>query len=600
VIAFLQPLALLGLMIAAVPPLLHLIGRKVPPIIPFPALRYLRETERKHSRRLRLRNLLIMLLRTLAIALIALAAGRPVARVDVGGGHAPTAVAVVLDNSLSSGAIVGGRRVLDELADRAGAVLGRASSADHLWLVLADAVPRRVTIPEATSVLDTVRPWPVYMDVSRAVRAASDAMVDDPIPAREIVLISDMQLTALGDPVEVDGRLLVWEPPPPYTDNRGLDSVWAEPPVWSPSGQVLGVIGGSATTPAAVRLLTGESDIAHAFGAPGDRIVLAGEAPEFGWHVLSVRLDPDELRADDSRELALYVAQPAAVTVTPGAGQFVVEGVRVLVDAGRAREGGDVTIGDRPTLSKTIVFPPDDPALVGAANRALESRGVPWRFGDLVEGEWAIGEGLEAAEGAAVFRRRRLEGSGTVVTRLAGEPWIVRSGEIVIVGSRLDEAWTALPVTAGFIPFLDYLVNRIAARQVSIMTPEPGRAVEAPPEAEALVLPGGPLPVGTDRRIATPLLPGVYFAIGASGDTVGAVEVNHDARESRLEPATARAISATFGTHAAMLDAAGIDRELFRGARRADLTGVFLLLALAAAVAEIAIATMTGGRGTEE
>jgi hypothetical protein len=183
---------------------------------------------------------------------------------------------------------------------------------------------------------------------------------------------------------------------------------------------------------------------------------------------------------------------------------------------------------------------------------------------------------------------------------LAGEPWIVRSGEIVIVGSRLDEAWTALPVTAGFIPFLDYLVNRIAARQVSIMTPEPGRAVEAPPEAEALVLPGGPLPVGTDRRIATPLLPGVYFAIGASGDTVGAVEVNHDARESRLEPATARAISATFGTHAAMLDAAGIDRELFRGARRADLTGVFLLLALAAAVAEIAIATMTGGRGTEE
>lgn len=599
-IAFLQPLALLGLMVAAVPPLLHLIGRKVPPIILFPALRYLRETERKHSRRLRLRNLLIMLLRTLAIALIALAASRPVARVDVGGGHAPTAVTIVLDNSLSSGAIVDGRRVLDALVERARSVIDRASAADHLWLVLADAVPRRVTIPEASAVLDTVRAWPVHLDLSRAVLAGSDAMVDDPIPAHEIVLISDLQLTALGDPVETEARVLVWKPPPPYTENRGLDSVWAEPPVWSPSGQVLGVIGGSATTPAAVRLLTGESDIAHAFGAPGDRIVLSGQAPEFGWHVLAVRLDPDELRADDMRQLALYVARPAAVRVTPGAGPFVAEGMRVLEEAGRAREGDDVTVGDRPTLSKTIVFPPEDPALVGDANRALESRGVPWRFGEVVDGEWAIGDRIEAAEGAAVYRRRRLDGTGVIIASLAGEPWIVRSGDIVIVASRLDEDWTSLPITAGFIPFLDFLVNRIAARQVSIVTPEPGRAVELPPEAEALVLPGGPLSVGTDRRITTPLVPGVYFAIGASGDTVGAVEVNHDARESRLDPAPGRAVAATFGGDAAILDAAGMDRELFRGARRADLTGLFVVLALCAAVAEIAVATLTGGRATEE
>ena len=114
-IAFLQPLALLGLIAASVPPLLHLLARRLPPVVPFPAVRYLSETERKHSRRLKLRNLLLLILRMLLIILIALAASRPVARIPIGGAHEPAALGIVVDNSLSSGAVVDGSRVLDEL-----------------------------------------------------------------------------------------------------------------------------------------------------------------------------------------------------------------------------------------------------------------------------------------------------------------------------------------------------------------------------------------------------------------------------------------------------------------------------------------------------
>ena len=70
-ISFLQPLALFGLVAAGLPTLLHLLGRRLPPVVIFPAVRYLTETEREHSRRLRLRNLLLLVLRTLAIALLA-------------------------------------------------------------------------------------------------------------------------------------------------------------------------------------------------------------------------------------------------------------------------------------------------------------------------------------------------------------------------------------------------------------------------------------------------------------------------------------------------------------------------------------------------
>src|SRR6478735_514047 len=96
--------------------------------IEFPAVRYLVRAEREHSRDLRLRNLLLMILRVAAVLLIALAAAHPIIRV-AGAGHAPTALAVVLDNSLSTSAVVGGRPVLQ-----------RASASDRLWLITADGV----------------------------------------------------------------------------------------------------------------------------------------------------------------------------------------------------------------------------------------------------------------------------------------------------------------------------------------------------------------------------------------------------------------------------------------------------------------------------
>ena len=65
--SFLHPLALLGLAAAAIPALLHLLQRRTPPELEFPPLRYLSEAERQSARRLKLRHLLLLLLRTALI-----------------------------------------------------------------------------------------------------------------------------------------------------------------------------------------------------------------------------------------------------------------------------------------------------------------------------------------------------------------------------------------------------------------------------------------------------------------------------------------------------------------------------------------------------
>ncbi|MFL5582668.1 MAG: BatA domain-containing protein, partial [Gemmatimonadaceae bacterium] len=149
---FIAPLWLALGLAAAVPLLLHLMRRRIGTRVVFPAARYLERAEREHSRRLRLRNLLLMALRVLLVLAVAAAAARPVGRV-AGAGHAATAMALVLDNSLSTAVVVDGRPVLDRLREAARAALGRAAEGDRLWLVTADG---RVVGGSRATLLDAV------------------------------------------------------------------------------------------------------------------------------------------------------------------------------------------------------------------------------------------------------------------------------------------------------------------------------------------------------------------------------------------------------------------------------------------------------------
>lgn len=589
-IGFLQPLALLGLAAAAIPILLHLIGRRLPPTVVFPAVRYLTATEREHSQRLKLRNLLLLILRTAIIVLLVLAASRPVLRVGAGMSHPPTALAIVVDNSLSSGAVVGGQRVLDVLIERGRHVISRTSAGDQVWLTLADGVPRRVGRGEAATILDSLTPWPVRLDLAEAVRVSARTVADAGLAGQEVVVLSDLQRTALPAGAVPAVRVLVWQPPttPP---NRGVDSAYAEPPVWSPEGAVVASVSDAVGEPTAVRLTSDGRDVARTVAEPGDRVILAGTAPRRGWLIARVELDPDELKADDHWWLAIWAANSAATRVDGGAGLFVAEAIQVLKQGGRAAEGSEVIITDRLTGGATVLFPPDDPSMIGGVNRALAARAINWRFGEQADGEWPITGDVGPAAGTTVYRRYRLRGSGPVLARVGAEPWMVRAGNVVIVASRMEEGWTTLPVSAAFIPFLDLLINRVAARESWIVRATPGAGVQLPPSAEAVLLSSGSVPVLSDRRFVTPLEPGVYFLAGRGGDTVGALEVNHDQRESRLAAADGREVRASLGPRTQVLGDRAFDRELFSGAKRAELAGGLLAAAILAALAEMAIAT---------
>ena len=594
---FLQPLALLGLGAAAIPALLHLLQRRVPPTVTFPAVRYLSETERRHSRRLKLRNLLLLLLRTALIALIVLAAARPVARLPVGGTHGPSALALVVDNSLSSGAVVVGRRVVDILAGQARNAVRRLTSSDRLWLVLADGIPRQRSRAEALLILDSLDPEPVRLDIGRAVRSVARVVADNPLPG-EVLVVSDLQRTALSPGDAPAALTLLLEPSLP-PQNRGVDSVRLTPAVWSPGGTAVVSVGGSGRTAGEVRLEIGDRVVARDLARPGERLALGVEQLPAGWHVARVQVGPDELRADDTWHLALRSAPAVQAVADPSVGSFLLEALDVLQSAGRVARGGDVTLAAHLGPGSTILVPPAEGALVGGINRALAARGVSLRFGEEVRGEWRAESELLEVGDARVYRRYRLRGDGAVIASTGGEPWIVREGEVVIVGSRLEESWTSLPVSAGFLPFLDGIINRSIGSGALRVGATPSATVTLPPGAVWLLTPAGRMPVPGDRRIRAPAVPGVYFTVGGGGDTVGALEVNHDPAESLLAPASREALEATFGPDVTLLGEEALERELFRAARRADLSAFLLALAVVLALVELAVATL-GGRVRED
>ncbi len=101
---FLHPMLLAaGLAAVSIPILIHLLMRRRRKPVQWGAMRFLVEAYKKHKRRLTLEQWLLLAMRCLLIALVAIALARPlVGSAGVFGGTAPVNMYVLLDNSIAS------------------------------------------------------------------------------------------------------------------------------------------------------------------------------------------------------------------------------------------------------------------------------------------------------------------------------------------------------------------------------------------------------------------------------------------------------------------------------------------------------------------
>ncbi len=483
---FAHPWLLWGLGLVSVPIVIHLLNRRRFQVVRWAAMEFLLQANRKNRRRVRLEHLLILLLRCLAMALIALAVSRPVATsgalAGLPGVGDPVERIVLLDDSGSMGHRTGRttawerarqvvKRLVEDLeAEDKGDLLTivRASRPDVPDLLQGAA--RNERTKAALRALAEAEPAPLALDAPRLIERAVRRVVDDPQGPRQrvVYVVTDLRrrdwvgegdvLRALGEALRAappDLRVLLVDAGDDETRNLGVTALAPTEKlamVGVPLELVVRVAnrGEAPVFDVPLMLEAGESRIPL---PPIARIDAGQEAvarhrytfPGPGVHALSVRLPDDALPLDDVRHVALEVR----------------ERLRVLIVEGD--DAADGPLGGEADLLRLALAPPGDvltgiePVVVGA--EAL-------READLSGYDAIVACNLEAWPAERVSDLERFVQRG--------------GGLALFVGDLVDEAaWSRDLYKAG-----QGLLPCPLGRRVEVERDDEAPQLDAPPEGD--------------------------------------------------------------------------------------------------------------------
>jgi len=631
----LNPLFLLAGVAVAVPIILHLFHRHETRRFSFPALRYLERTEKEHARQIRLRQLLLLLARV-AVLVLLVGAGARLIFAGMGGAHPPTAVAIVLDNSMSSGLVLGERRVLDDLKALARETLASASDEDRFWVIRAGEpwLPATAgSAAEARAAVDATEPSAGAGDLTAALERAAELLRTSELEEREIHLLSDLQRTAFELPGAApagDLPVVAFAPRGERIENRALSSLIVGgglPPLegqrteltvtaLSPRAEAASA---DDTARWAVRLVVDDRVRGAGALSAGAQTTIALPSTALGWVQGYVEADPDGLRTDDRRYFAFRARRAPAVATAGDPGLFVSEAMAVLSESGRVRltgpSGAELLVAQdgagldaRGPATAALVLPPEDPTLLPALNRRLADAQIPWRLeprSGLGEAPLS-GEGLPAALGGVTVRFwYQLTSLGDQpawrpLAEVAGSPWAVEGTDptgrrYLLLASPLVATATTLPVSASMVRFVDWTASEWAGAG-SFPDYETGAYLPAPQTATRVRFPSGrELEIDGTRTVRGTDEPGVYTFL--TGDTaVALVALNPPAAESRLEPLERDDAESAIGSEVAFVtDGADWADEIFGTRLGGEAWWPFLLAAALLLIAESLLASTRRG-----
>jgi hypothetical protein len=500
---FLYPVFLVGAVAVAIPIVLHFLRRDAAPDVPFSAVRLLRGSPVPQEPR-RLRDLLLLAARVLALLLLAAAFARPyLARAAAG---QPPIRVVAIDRSFSMGAP---GRFADALA-RARAAVDEAAAGDRVAVIAfddrADVIAEPGTQAEARSALSKVEPSfggtryaPLFDRASSVAGSAGGRLVvitdlqrsgwdDQPQPALQAGLQLEVRdagappanLAVVGLRAEPDrivasirntgrdlrtGQLYVERDGHVVTTNEyraaGGSVTDVVIPYHAPAGGALAV---SVTDPEGLAADNTRFLVPDAARHDGVLVVAAGSGLS-GFYLsqaLGARsaapVDAAAARARDAAALAngdLSSYDAVVLLSTRGLERRGREAI-----AGFVRSGGGVLVAASPDVEPAVLATMFD---VRAALAGLQESASPVSLSvtDLRHPIFRPFGALSANLGQVQFERvwrLRPEGWDVAARFTDGTPALLErsegSGRMVLFASDLDRRWNDFPVQPSFVPFV--------------------------------------------------------------------------------------------------------------------------------------------------
>ncbi len=203
---FLNPLVLFGLVAATIPLILHLLSLRKLRTIEFSTLTFLKELQRTSIRRLKLRQILLLIIRTALIIAIVLAFARPALRGSVlgaVGSHTHTSAIILLDDSFSMAAADQRGELFRQAKEMTQEIISMLKEGDEVLLLRLSDLPRQ-TIERPTHDFSGLGKLVAQSELSfadgsldHAMRTCAKVLPNTHNANKEVYVVSDLQRTLL-------------------------------------------------------------------------------------------------------------------------------------------------------------------------------------------------------------------------------------------------------------------------------------------------------------------------------------------------------------------------------------------------------------------
>jgi hypothetical protein len=343
---FLTPSLLGFLTLASVPIIIHLLNRRRFQRIDWAPMKYLKLTIKTNRRRLRIEQLILLAVRTLAIIVLICAIARPIlSSTGLGAwlsGRSRTTRVLVLDDSLSMGYQVDRRSAFDAAKAVTAEIVHKIGAQDSVTAFITSSpqtpLVREAHLEDPTKLLNEVRDMIVSdtrSDWGATFKAIDQALAAATFPVKEVTIVTDFrksgwgpQVTEIADRWAAQGvTLRVVDVGSRLTANVSLAAFDLEDPIVLPGSEAKLRASIRNDTPNAI---TGAQAVL-AIGDQSRPVILpdlpAGQTTDVpltvtlqkpGQVPLHLTLPGDAMPQDNSRWLALNVRQSLDLSLVDG------------------------------------------------------------------------------------------------------------------------------------------------------------------------------------------------------------------------------------------------------------------------------------------
>lgn len=330
---FVFPAFLAAIAALAIPIIVHLFYFRRFKKVYFTNVRFLKEVKEETSNRRRLRNLLVLLMRCLAITALVLAFAQPFLPKSDAVRRGEKAVSVYVDNSFSMEALSSDVSLLERAKQRARDIVTAYAPDDRFQILTNDFEgrdQRLVGKDEAIARIDEIRNSPASRDLSKVFIRQQQALNSGKAANKVAFLVSDFQEN-ISDIANIKDTLVEINLVPMRAvqeRNVSIDSAWFESPVQilnQPSNLLVKVSNRSDEDAEEIRLALRHDGQTKPVGSlavrgRGSRIdTVSFNILHPGWHQAKLSLTDYPVQFDDDYYLSFHVAEQISVLSIDGA-----------------------------------------------------------------------------------------------------------------------------------------------------------------------------------------------------------------------------------------------------------------------------------------